>query len=831
MLIPYLCGSYTVSFIFFKGTMDGPCVPTSVGPWPNTATTEKVPKKSAKKSKSKAKKTKTQISEKPEKCEARKEVVTGSVRQSVLVTTEIVGKEVKSFDALECTLPGSSGDLLEEEKPGLCAAGAQLWWQLENENQGSTSIDSDLQKKIDEANALVKKKEEKLLQALELQKEMDSIIALEQNVAGSLSAKVLTDNERKTEVLMTMIEDKEKQEQLLQSATTETINNFFILHDTIQHVKQESDGKLGEQGEGSVSESNQVLREVCQEEAVHVTIPIEQICPSVGIEREIVSEPLAGASLDAGFICVNMEDNQGIQVSAPGSNFMEEISKTSSAWSNQMIESDLQFIPPVTSNGNVLSAQEIENNHSMQVIKTSCTASVTNSMVGSLSATDTDPDSMKTSLFTSDGTDSLETSLLVTSSNVESEVATSTKKKKSKGKKYQRSNTSGKLSEKKSSKAEEAHVTNSSLALDEPPPRPKSPRELAEKKLVVYHISTPELNKSSESARASLIELNLDSVTINNKHREYPKPPPPPPQPPYSPTIAPLENPIVTTVQSTNNTQSETWELETRKAEGNHVTVVEQITQPAESTHDPSQVTLRNQILVEGNLSVPQLTLASPEEDWELYKEEFNSQYVSDQEQPSQDLSPNLHKKKKHDKHRRSLVGKVKDFFHSDSEDDSDNKSGNKEKGNTFKRFSLITSSKRSSKSKSKTPELKPTFSTTTKPAASPKMDTLKSSASTTTTQSKHSSGDSIATGYGGNFAVAGLDDISIDDEDAFNEFGQLSKSRKWTTASSSSSLSEYGKVFDLDLVKKKKPLHESSREVISGKSSSSGRFNKLWRR
>ena len=150
-----------MSFIFFKGTMDGPCVPTSVGPWPNTATTEKVPKKSAKKSKSKAKKTKTQISEKPEKCEARKEVVTGSVRQSVLVTTEIVGKEVKSFDALECTLPGSSGDLLEEEKPGLCAAGAQLWWQLENENQGSTSIDSDLQKKIDEANALVKKKEEK----------------------------------------------------------------------------------------------------------------------------------------------------------------------------------------------------------------------------------------------------------------------------------------------------------------------------------------------------------------------------------------------------------------------------------------------------------------------------------------------------------------------------------------------------------------------------------------------------------------------------------------------------------------------------------------------
>ena len=81
---------------------------------------------------------------------------------------------------------------------------------------------------------------------------------------------------------------------------------------------------------------------------------------------------------------------------------------------------------------------------------------------------------------------------------------------------------------------------------------------------------------------------------------------------------------------------------------------------------------------------------------------------------------------------------------------------------------------------------------------------------------------------------MAGLDDISIDDEDAFNEFGQLSKSRKWTTASSSSSLSEYGKVFDLDLVKKKQPLQacETSQVVISGKSSSStGRFNKLWRR
>merc|ERR1712142_1243856 len=106
-------------------------------------------------------------------------------------------------------------------------------------------------------------------------------------------------------------------------------------------------------------------------------------------------------------------------------------------------------------------------------------------------------------------------------------------------------------------------------------------------------------------------------------------------------------------------------------------------------------------------VEIPQLLLATPEEDWELYKAEFNSQYVSDQDvhREERDLSPNIHKKKKTEKHRRSLVGKVKDFFQSDDSEDDEaaEGKGGKEKA-TFKRFSL-RSSKRSSKSK--TPELK----------------------------------------------------------------------------------------------------------------------------
>merc|ERR1712142_839605 len=131
-------------------------------------------------------------------------------------------------------------------------------------------------------------------------------------------------------------------------------------------------------------------------------------------------------------------------------------------------------------------------------------------------------------------------------------------------------------------------------------------------------------------------------------------------------------------------------------------------------------------------VEIPQLLLATPEEDWELYKAEFNSQYVSDQDVPREerDLSPNIHKKKKTEKHRRSLVGKVKDFFQSDdSEDDeaAEGKSG-KEKA-TFKRFSL-RSSKRSSKSK--TPELKLPLTAVESTSPAPPAD--KTSMSTTMT-------------------------------------------------------------------------------------------------
>merc|ERR1712228_575037 len=92
---------------------------------------------------------------------------------------------------------------------------------------------------------------------------------------------------------------------------------------------------------------------------------------------------------------------------------------------------------------------------------------------------------------------------------------------------------------------------------------------------------------------------------------------------------------------------------------------------------------------------------------------------------------------------------------------------------------------------------------------------------SSTPTQGKDAvSDESFGTGYGMSISAAGLDDISIDDEEALHEFGGLKKSQKWT-ASSSSSLSEYGKVFDLDLLKKKMPLHDNS-YVISGKSDQS---------
>merc|ERR1712142_177106 len=218
------------------------------------------------------------------------------------------------------------------------------------------------------------------------------------------------------------------------------------------------------------------------------------------------------------------------------------------------------------------------------------------------------------------------------------------------------------------------------------------------------------------------------------------------------------------------------------------------------------------------------LTLATPEEDWELYKEEFNSKYVSDQEIPEQDLSPNLHKKKKHEKNRRSLVGKVKDFFQSDSEDDSEK--SEKEKG--FKRFTL-RSSKRSSKSK--TPEIK--LSLSTPKSGSPKSERLslqiqeqsngslqsqnhsnRSLKANETTQkvpktSVASKEDSLDNGHDTGISTVGLDDISVDDEDAMNEFGSYNKNKKWS-ASSSSSLSEYGKVFDLDLLKKKPVLEKN---------------------
>ena len=83
-----------------------------------------------------------------------------------------------------------------------------------------------------------------------------------------------------------------------------------------------------------------------------------------------------------------------------------------------------------------------------------------------------------------------------------------------------------------------------------------------------------------------------------------------------------------------------------------------------------------------------------------------------------------------------------------------------------------------------------------------------------------------VGNGYDATISTAGLDDLSGEEEDGLdNEYGGWRKSKKWTASSSGSSLSEYGKVFDLDLLKKKKnEATQGTNQVISGKSGSGRR-------
>ena len=90
--------------------MDGPCVPSSIGEWPKAAESgaQKSAKKAGKKSKSKSKKSSEKSTEKAKVAKSKEstEVVIGTVKQSVLVTTECIGKDVKSFDAILFWLNG-----------------------------------------------------------------------------------------------------------------------------------------------------------------------------------------------------------------------------------------------------------------------------------------------------------------------------------------------------------------------------------------------------------------------------------------------------------------------------------------------------------------------------------------------------------------------------------------------------------------------------------------------------------------------------------------------------------------------------------------------------
>ena len=108
--------------IFYKGSSDEPCVPSSAGERKRAGEpgAPKGSKKTTKKSKTKSKKsgeksaektvessTVTENMETPMETENKEtsKVVIGTVKQSVLVTTESIGKEAKAFDSFECTLP------------------------------------------------------------------------------------------------------------------------------------------------------------------------------------------------------------------------------------------------------------------------------------------------------------------------------------------------------------------------------------------------------------------------------------------------------------------------------------------------------------------------------------------------------------------------------------------------------------------------------------------------------------------------------------------------------------------------------------------------------
>ena len=165
------------------------------------------------------------------------------------------------------------------ETPELCTAGAQLWWQLENgaASEAAFEIDPNLQKQIDEANALVRKKEAALQEAQELQLEMDRLLAGEKDFARNLSSKVIIDNERKTEVLLTMIEDKEKQENLLMKANTATVNDFFVLKETLEQAQMDANGM-------SVDLPQQ------DPQAIEVDAPRQDISKSIDIQDVPVTE-------------------------------------------------------------------------------------------------------------------------------------------------------------------------------------------------------------------------------------------------------------------------------------------------------------------------------------------------------------------------------------------------------------------------------------------------------------------------------------------------------------------------------------------------------------